>query len=371
MRPTFLLTAPFLLLAVPSLRAETANLRLTLPPVVYATPGVAMNVYHDNVVLTQTPKEYRFEFDCRIGASEADRWTVTPGDADVGEHPLALTVKDGSGKVVAQGRTTVRVTPKNAGEGKELRLLIVGDSLTSATEYSNEIARLLDRPGNPKWTMFGTHKPAPALPPVRHEGYGGWRWIDFLSRFNPPTPAAAAGPVARKSTSPFVFPSADGKTGTFDLQRYFREHCDGQAPTVVTFLLGINDCFAAKPSDPDAKIDEVLGNAEKLLAAFHQAAPQARLAVGLVTPPNSRQEAFEANYKDRYTRWGWKQIQHRLVERMLERLSNREREGIHLVPTELNLDPVSGYPVNNGVHPNKQGYQQIGASFYSWIKAHL
>ena len=62
-------------------------------------------------------------------------------------------------------------------------------------------------------------------------------------------------------------------------------------------------------------------------------------------------------------------IQHRLVQRMLERLSNRESEGIHLVPTELNLDPVDGYPNNNGVHPNATGYAQIGASFYSWMKS--
>ena len=54
---------------------------------------------------------------------------------------------------------------------------------------------------------------------------------------------------------------------------------------------------------------------------------------------------------------------------MLERFSGREKDGIHLVPTELNVDPVDGYPNNNGVHPNAFGYSQIGASFYSWMKA--
>lgn len=29
------------------------------------------------------------------------------------------------------------------------------------------------------------------------------------------------------------------------------------------------------------------------------------------------------------------------------------------------------YPNNNGVHPNPIGYAQIGASFYSWMKASL
>jgi lysophospholipase L1-like esterase len=88
----------------------------------------------------------------------------------------------------------------------------------------------------------------------------------------------------------------------------------------------------------------------------------------LTTPPNARESGFEASYKGRYHRWGWKRIQHRLVQRMMERMSGREKESIFLVPTELNIDPVDGYPVDNGVHPNKEGYAQIGASFYAWVK---
>jgi len=53
---------------------------------------------------------------------------------------------------------------------------------------------------------------------------------------------------------------------------------------------------------------------------------------------------------------------------MIERMGNRQGEGIYLVPTEMNIDPVDGFPVNNGVHPNPIGYAQIGASFYAWLK---
>lgn len=349
--------------------AFAGDLQLTLPPVVYATPGVAMSIYHDNIVLTEHPESYRFEFDCKLGQNEQRRWTITPADRDVGDHPIAVTVKDASGKVVEQGKTMLHVSPRKSGAGKSLRLLIIGDSLTHASIYPNEIARLFAEPGNPAVTLLGTHQPAAVKPGVVHEGYGGWKWADFLTKYTAPTPGATAGPLARKSISPFIFPAADGKTGVFDLKRYFKEHCGDQPPDMVTFLLGINDCFGAGPKRPDAKINEVLNNADKLLAEFHKAAPRAMLAVGLTTPPNSRQEAFTANYKDKYSRWGWKRIQHRLVQLMLERLSNRKKDGIHLVPTELNLDPVDGYPNNNGVHPNPVGYAQIGASFYAWMKS--
>lgn len=53
------------------------------------------------------------------------------------------------------------------------------------------------------------------------------------------------------------------------------------------------------------------------------------------------------------------------------KLSTLRELGIYLVPVELNIDPIDGYPVNNGVHPNASGYTQIGASYYSWIKSWL
>lgn len=348
-------------------------LQLTLPPVWYAVPGVSMSLYYDNVVLTEKPENYRFEVKCDIGTSETRRWTVTATDKDTGAHPMEIIVKDSGGRIVEQGKTVLRVAPRDAGAGREIKLLIVGDSLTHATFYPNEMARILSEPSNPKWTMLGTHKPDSAAPGVAHEGYGGWRWADFQTKFDPKPPGVTAGPPARKGTSPFIFADEQGK-GVFDLPRYFRESCNNQTPDVVTFLLGINDCFGANPEDPAAvnrHIDGVLDHADTLIAAFHQAAPQTVFAVGLTTPPNARESGFEANYKGKYHRWGWKRIQHRLVQRMMERFGKRQKENIHLVPTELNLDPVDGYPDNNGVHPNATGYAQIGASFHAWMKAWL
>lgn len=350
--------------------AAAENLRLTLPPIWYGVPGVPLNLYYDNIVLTEKPESYQFKVTSDIGSSEKQSWTVTPTNKDVGDHTVKVVVKDDKGAVLAEGKTVLRVVPQNAGADKQLRLLIIGDSLTHASHYPNEIARLLSEPGNPKWTMLGTHKPAGVNPNVAHEGYGGWTWAAFLTRW-------ADEPIdknRRVVRSPFMFKASDDAKPALDIPRYIKENCAGQTPDVVTFLLGINDCFGANPNDPkalDKHIDGTLDNADKFIAAFRAAAPNAIFAVGLTTPPNSRQEAFTANYKDKYSRWGWKRIQHRLVERMLERYSGKEKDHLFLVPTELNLDPVAGYPENNAVHPNPAGYAQIGASFYGWIKAWL
>lgn len=352
--------------AAESLAAE--SLQLTLPPVCYAVAGQEMNLYFDNIVLTPTPEKYQFRVQCPIGHAEARRWTITPEPKDVGDHPMAVAVADESGKVLQEVRLTLHVAAANAGTGRNLRLLIVGDSLTHATVYPNEIARLLSLPGNPTWTMLGTHRPNHAAPGVGHEGYGGWTWGRFATHLEPKPDG-----TLKKRSSPFVFADKEGKP-VLDLERYFRESLGGQRPDVVTVMLGINDCFSALPDDPkaiDARIDAMFTQADTLLAAFRLAVPHAELGICLTTPPNARESAFEANYHGKYHRWGWKTIQHRLVQRQLEHFANRQAENLFLIPTELNLDPVDGYPVNNGVHPNPVGYKQIGASIYAWLKSRL
>lgn len=344
-----------------------SSLQLTLPPVFYAVVGLPMSIYYDNIVLTERPEDFHFAVQSDLGTAESLRWTVTPTASQVGDHRMTITVADRQGKMTDRGQLVVRVVPADAGAGRSIRLLIVGDSLTHASVYPNEIARLLTAPGNPTCTLLGTHRPAGVAKGVVHEGYGGWTWARFATHYDP-----QPDPAKRKISSPFVF-LKDGKPA-LDVAHYLATTAEAHSPDYVTFLLGINDCFHTNPDDSqaiDTKIEAMFRQADVLLAAFRQAAPKAALGVCLTTPPNARESGFEANYKGKYHRWGWKRIQHRLVQRQLEYFAGREKDGIFIIPTELNLDPQAGYPENNGVHPNATGYQQIGATLFAWLKDRL
>lgn len=366
-RRSFVLCGLVLLCGATSLfAADPPDLRLTLPATGYAVVGAEMNVYFDNIVLTEQPGDYRFVVKCPIGRTEKDRWTVTATDTDVGRHPWQITVYQ-QDRPVAERAMTWQVVSAAAAKDKRLNLLLVGDSLTHGTIYPNDLARRLSAVDQPQWTMLGTHRPASAKEGVAHEGYGGWTWERFVKHYEPMPDRAQ-----RRFSSPFVFLVEDKPQ--LDVARYFRDSCNGKTPDVALFLLGINDCFGANPEDPaaiDAHIDRVFGHAETLLKAFRAAAPDCQLGVCLTTPPNARESGFEANYKGRYHRWGWKRIQHRLVERELQQFAGREADRIFVVPTELNVDPVGGYPVDNGVHPNATGYHQIAASMHAWLLARL
>lgn len=357
-----------LCLAAGCLPAQQVDLKLTLPPAIDTVVGVPYSIYYDNVILTQTPEAYTYQVTCDLGAQQERCWTVTPTAEQVGSHPLTCIVRDAAGTELARGETVVEVAPADAGAGRAIKVLIIGDSLTAGSAWPNELARLLSEPGNPTWRMLGTNEPKSAAEGVRHEGYGGWTWARFASHYEP-NPDGSYNRI----TSPFVFLDENDKP-YLDVPRYFAEKTGGEKPDVVLILLGINDTFGAPPDDPvgmDARIDAMFGYADTFLAGLREAAPEATIAIGLTTAPNSRQEAFEANYQDKYTRWGWKRIQHRLVQREIEKFAGREADGIRYVATELNIDPVDGYPANNGVHPNKSGYEQIGQSFYGWLKSWL
>ncbi|MGC3970291.1 MAG: SGNH/GDSL hydrolase family protein [Pirellulales bacterium] len=354
---------------------------LEIPDNCYAIVGQEVRVYLANIAEREDVSLEPIQFlqgnpDLRpgdvwpsYGSKEANVWKHSPKPNEAGQRQrLILRTTDTANNSSDSDRTELFIAPADAGTDREIAILIVGDSLTHATHYPNEWARLLNEPGNPKWTMLGTHKPANAAEGVAHEGYGGWKWQTFVERYEPKPDRAK-----RIHSSPFVFPGADGKPG-LDLPRYFREACGGRKPDYVTFLLGINDCFAAPADDAaalDKHIDGVFAHADKLLAEFHKAAADAKLAVCLTPPPNSRPEAFTANYKDKYPRAGWLKIQRRLVERQMQHFSNREDERIFIVPTNLDLDTVGGYPENNAVHPNKEGYARIAASLHAWLKWQL
>lgn len=352
------------LLSFAAQAADDSGPLLTLPPMVYGVVGQETRIFFDNVVLTLIPGNLRVEVKCKLGQSDRDHWSVTPKDGDAGLHPMEITVRGAKDEVLQTARTTLRVAPKDWGAQKKLRLLIVGDSLTHSY-YPTVLFNRLQGKNNPACTFLGTHKPANVPAGMAHEGLGGWTWKRFLS-FYEPNPA---GPERNKASSPFVF--AGDKGPQLDVPRYIKEHCDGVPPDVVTFQLGINDCFSANPEDLksiESVIAAMFDSADKLIAAFRAAAPKAVIGIGLTTAPNSREEAFEANYKGKYTRWGWKRIQHRLVRAQLEHFKGKEKENLILIPTYLDLDPDKDYPPDNAVHPNTAGYERIGNTFYAWVK---
>ena len=366
--------------------ASANNLRMLLPAEVPAVPGREANIYFDNIILCpiQWQGVFQVDVDCAKGAQQVERWTWTPKPEEVGSHPLTIRIFDPEGVVLAEGTTTIRVYPADAGAGKSISALIVGDSLTGASVYPDEIYNLMQAEGNPQFSMVGNVVPNKDKPGARHEGYGGWTAKGFVTMWGP-EPINAQG---RRARSPFLF-EQDGKP-VLNFQRYVDEQNGGKAPDFITILLGCNDNFGAKDDTIEASIDEFLKHMDILIAEFHKVRPDTKIGVVSLMPPAGTQDAFGANYFCGQTRWQYRKNQHRVMERVVEKYGGREAENIFLVPAYVNLDTMHNYPMAlvpanaraegeggkvwrliNGVHPAASGYRQMADSIYCWMKGKL
>ncbi|PYV15500.1 MAG: hypothetical protein DMG07_09620 [Acidobacteria bacterium] len=379
-------------LAQPAAGAAAADtlpgrVRLALPPVIWAVPGIETNLYFDNAVLVLNPANYVFVASCPKGLQLAEKWTFTPAPEDVGDHPFQLEVRDESNSVLARARSTVRVARADAGAGADRTLLMIGASWTEASVYPEHVLVLSKTAGNPKLRLVGSRGPGnqPATGEVRHEGYSGWTAQAFIT---------LAGPLARsgyhkrpETGSPFNYPGDDGKP-RLDFARYCKEFNGGRAPDLVTIQLGPNDVFTATDETIEARIDTMFGYYDQLVAMIRGVGRETAIGIALTVPPASSQDGFR-NYRGpgRQTWWQYRRNQHRVVERMIERYGGREKENVFLIPTYLNLDTAHNYPrfstpwnsrtaesgsrVNNGTHPSPEGYRQMGDSIYCWLKGVL
>ena len=269
-------------------------------------------------------------------------------------------------------------------------MLLVGASDTGPGIWTSELGRmLLGTGGEPSGhglsniSFIGSREKNG----VRYEGYGGWTWRSFSTKW------ASDEKYAKLTNqkdiiyarSPFLT-KKDGKL-MFDFQGYFDRKNGGKAPDIITFQLGTNDVFSANDSTLEKRIEDILKNMDVVLAETRKAAPNAIIGVGLTTAGAATQDAFGKSYKSKHSRWQFKKNQHRLVEEMMKKFAKSNPYNVRIIPTYLNLDCENNFPIinspinagnkrtlprlNNGVHPSRDGYKQIGDTFYSWMKAML
>ena len=289
-------------------------LRMALPPTIFAVAGIETNIYFDNVVLTLNTANYVFDVTCSKGKQQAERWTWIPAEADVGEIPLQLEIRDDQNRVVSRGNTTVNVSSTKSDKNKSLSLLLVGDSLTHASVYSQHLLDLSAKSGHRALTLIGSHCIEPTLGLNRHEGYGGWTAQRFATHY---AETARQGDYAKRG-SPFLYKQADG-TVKIDFQHYCQDVNEGRFPDVMTIFLGPNDIFSYQDETIVAGIQEMLGHYDKLIEMVKAASPATRIGVMLPVPPAASQDAFGNNYANSQTRWQYKRNQHALLLAMMKR----------------------------------------------------
>lgn len=371
------LSSVFALLA--GMLSASEDVRLLVPEKIYAVPDVEMNVYFNNIVTVINPANYVFDVDCQKGRNDLKRWRFTPKKEDVGTWKWKIRVINEKG-VVAEAESVIVVVPKDAGKGRTFSLLMVGASQTGAGHYPNRVAELMRNPRNPEFISIGTRGNGPG----KHEGYGGWGWNSFLTRWGVTGKSTNDGMHPNRPlgfNSPFIF-EKEGK-GVFDLNKYFKINNGGKAPDAVSFQLGLNDFFLATDETIAPTTQRSIDRMEKLIAEFRKLKPAPEIFV-FQHIPGANQDAFGQNYSCTQTSWQYRKNLDYYNRALLKKSKELK---FNVVPIYINIDTENNFPVvngpvnrgnpakilrqSNGVHPAKSGYYQMGDTLYCWLKGWL
>lgn len=340
----------------------TLQHRLVMPDEIYAVEGVEMNVYFDNVFLTVNPDNYVFDVSCSKGHNFKRRWSFTPGKRDIGTHKWTLQVISDAG-LVAKKTLNLHVVPANAGKGKNLSLLMLGDSIIDVTTYPRQVHKLFQGPNNPKLTMVGERGSAEEKARgMRHQGHAGWAFATFLAK----------GPLGY----------AD-KTGKFilDIPAYFKKNNGGKAPDVIAIQLGCNDVFGSTDFYLPGTLARISGEMDTLIGAFRKAAPNSHIVLCLITPC-ANSDGIGRVYRNNQTKYQYTKNRFMLNNMIMKKFKGKK--DISIISLYHNLDcennfPMKEYPINagnpikvkmpsDGLHPAPAGGNQLGDTLYSYLK---
>jgi lysophospholipase L1-like esterase len=353
---------PYQLTLAPANAPRPANRasKIVLPPKIYGVVGKETNVYFDNLIAGNADR-YDWDVECAIGKQQDERFTVIP--ASEGTSSLKILAFEDAEYVVGAGNASLVVSSTATGAGVNLKVLAIGDSTTYSGYWTGELLNLFGASEPMDITLIGTIGTAPNV----FEGRQGWTIAKY---YNDPA-------------SPFVF------SGAFNFSQYMSTN-GFPGVDIILIHLGINDLISsgAYVSDPQllALTPTMITNLENMIANFKVYNPEVKVGLMLTIPPARHQDAWGYDYNTGHNRWRYKRSLMMWVEQMITSFANRESEGIHLVPVNVNLDTEHNmsYDVatpwnsrtsetvarqKSGVHPTEAGYYQMADMVYYWLKS--
>ena len=382
-----------------------SELKLDLPPIIYAAPGIEANIYFASVFNAIVPENFVYLVKCAKGKLQDARWCWTPEAKDAGTKvPLSLEVRDDRG-VIARAECEVRVAAPMKDPKRKITLALLAAS-SVGSGYPQFIMETMHANGIVNYTPVGTYHrcglpPKPGL--ALSDGYGGWAWTTFLRQYaysvrelesvqdeaeKEHMKVLGVKTVNLNNEYKLRSPLLKMEKGKVvrDVQGWFDRINGGKAPDFILIDLGGNDVFGPKTDEQArAKLEkEILPAMTELTDLLRKAAPDATIGICQQAQGSRSQTAFGANYGCSQSRWQFqrnKRMYNALVARFVAARNDPE---IIVLPYFQNIDPVNGYPSKmlppnaregkvkvpqyvNALHTTPSGAHQIADAMYCWL----
>ena len=314
-----------------------------LPSVIYGFVGVPIEIYPYNVFQYSMDDVYVIYTTSNKGKNYGNRWKYTPSVAEnfsfkawVFDHSLRKLNED-----------TKQVQIKSSSVKSSLKVLVIGDS---TVQNGTETAKMLQLASNDSYdlTLLGTRGTAPNL----NEGRGGWTATMYAHNASNPS-----GTV----TNAFYNPA----TQEFDFSYYMTQQSYSGVDCVF-IQLGINDLFSAKTDYAcGLAIDTYLGDLDLIVSSIHDYDANIKIVINTIFPSDTNEETFGETYGVTQTVWRFRQNVYQGNKALLEHYANASNVYVSWFGASINVASNMG----GDVHPNADGYNQLGTQMYSVMRA--
>lgn len=297
--------------------------------------GQEITIYGNSLINLPVSNYLNVSYSCDIGTESGNNYTISPVSGDIGSHSITITFKNGI-RLITQKTISFEVLAKVPTGTK--KIMLVGDSLTNSgnTYYASEINSILD---NNTFTFVGTRGTT-----VKHEGYGGYKWQTFVE----------GGGIYG---DPFFI------GGVLDLDAYFTNNTI-DTPDIVKINLGVNDVFGSSSISGDglttAEITTIINYAKTLIDAFLAYDSGLQIVLGLPTICTTSSAIFEDVYApETFSQNLYINNIHKYRDAFSAEFENGTYNSrVDCSYESIHLDRNNNYA--NGVHPNADGYTQLG-----------
>lgn len=134
-------------------------------------------LFYKGIILANNPYNYNIKVVCNKGKAYKRKYVFTPTSSDIGTHLLTISLYDDNDTLLDSKTLNLIVKAKAVNPSTSKNILFVGDSLMSGGQFVTEVyKRLVTTDGLGNVNFVGTKGTS-----AKHEGYSGWRFIDFLS----------------------------------------------------------------------------------------------------------------------------------------------------------------------------------------------
>lgn len=346
------------------------KINITLADEYYLVVGDVFQLYYRSIIQAPDPYGYYIKLDGTKGHAYNRYYEFIPTSNDIGTYNLKVSVCDANGTEYGSASTKLIVSSNkiSSSENTEKTILCFGDSLTANGIWVAQGIKRAQSAGYTNIKTIGSHVKSYNGVTVNYQGHSGWYWTSFLEGY---------GTGADLVNSPF-------KSTTSNKKISFKDFATKHNVSTIDELYILLTWNAIGGSFKEFNFSGNLASAKEIIDIYHEEFPNGKVTLIGIPKPSTNAGLgayyevgtyYGDNYAQTVTAMNYNEFLQKWCNMPEYSSFMRYIDGMGQFDSEYNM-PSEAKPVNPqstvtekvgnamGMHPNENGYRQLGDIFY-------